>query len=184
MDVDVEDIEYMPPSAEGNSKPGLFVIVDIPFEPADFDPVDWEFFGAMKQDVSGYFVNTDENGLSEMDKFVMTQMDFGEDEELPIGPPPPVKKPVPAKTAKVPAKTWAPTKPKSMPVTRTQAPARKTPVKAARPLAPSTRGNIPRPAPKEKFVRGDMVDEVKALEEEELTLLKNDDFGMAFDLEL
>ena len=161
------------------------VTVDIPFEPADFEPVDWELFGAMKQDVSGYFVKTDENGLSEMDKFVMTQMDFGEDEELPIGPPPPVKKSVaPAKTAKVPAKTWAPTKPKSTPVTRTQAPPRKTSVKAARPLASSTRGNIPRPLPKERFVREDMVDEVKALEQEEMALLKDDDSGMAFDLEL
>src|SRR5271170_6900098 len=129
------------------------MMVDIPFEPADFEPIDWELFGAMKQDVSGYFVEMDENGLSEMDKFVITQMDFGKDEELPIGPPP-VKKPVAsAKTAKVPTKTWAPTKPKSTPVTRTQGPHRKTPVKAARPLAASTRGNIPRPPPKEKFVR-------------------------------
>ena len=160
-------------------------MVDIPFEPADFEPIDWELFGAMKPDVSAYFVKTDENGFSEMDKFVTTKMDFGEDEELPIGPPPPVKKPVArAKTSKAPAKTWTPTKPKSTPVTRTQRPHRKSSVKASRPFGPSTRGNIPRPPPKEKFVREDMVDEVKALEQEELALFKDDDFGMAFDLEL
>ena len=138
----------------------------------------------MKQDVEGYFVKKDENGLSEMDKFVMTPMDFGDDEDLPVGPPPPVMRPVPsAKVAKIPGKTWAPTKPKSTPVTRTRGP-RKAAVKAVRPLAASTRENIPRPHPKEKFVREDMADEVKALEQEELALFKDDDFGMAFDLEL
>lgn len=139
-------------------------------------------FGAMKQDVGGYFVKTDENGLSEMDKFAMTRMDFGEHEDLPIGPPP-VKRPVvPTKAAKVPAKTRTQAKPTSTPAMRTQVP-RKAPVKSVKPLAPSTRGNILRP-PKEKFVREDMVDMIKALEQEELALLKDDEFGMAFDLEL
>jgi len=136
----------------------------------------------MKQDVSGYFVKTDENGLSEMDKYVMTRMDFGENEELPVGPPS-VKRPAaPTKSAKVPVKTRLQAKSASTPVARTQGP-RKTPPKSVKPLALSTRGNISRP-PKERFVREDMVDEVKALEQEELALLKDDDFGMAFDLEL
>ena len=159
-------------------------MLDIPFEPADFEPIDWKAFGEMKQDVRAYFVKIDENGLSEMDKYVTTQMDFGQDEELPIAPVAPAKRPAAlAKVSKSVTKAWAPTKPKSTPIARTQS-SRKAPAKPARPLAPSTRGNIPLPAPKERFVREDMIDEVKALELEELALFRDDDFGMAFDLDL
>ena len=73
------------------SSQNVLADIDIPFEPADFDPIDWESFGAMKQEVVGYFVKTDEFGKSEMDYFVEQKMNFGKDEELPIAPAPPVK---------------------------------------------------------------------------------------------
>jgi len=38
--------------------------------------------------------------------------------------------------------------------------------------------------PKQKFMREEMKDEVAELEKEEMELLKGDDFGMTFDLEL
>ena len=149
----------------------------------DFDPIDWEMFGAMKQDVVGYFVKTDEFGKSEMDYFVEQKMDFGKDEELPIAPAPPVKTAKSRKSASaVTGKAWAPTKPRATtrrPLSTTHA---KTPTK---PFPKSTRANIPSSKPKtEKFMREDMVDEVASLEKEELALCKDDDFGITFDLEL
>ena len=92
----------------------FFADIDIPFEPVDFDPIDWESFGAMRQEVVGYFVKTDEFGKSDMDYFVEQKMDFGKDEELPIAPDPPVKTVKSRKIASAAAgKTWAPTKPRA-----------------------------------------------------------------------
>src|SRR5947207_6020681 len=159
----------------------LFVDPDIPFEPKDFDPIDWESFGAMKQDVAGYFVKTDEFGKSKMDYFVEEKMDFGKDEELPIAPAPPVKTVKARKSTSASGKARAPTKPKattgrSLPTSH---------VKTTKPLAKSTQSNIRPSKPKmAKFVREDMIDEVALLESEELALCKDDDFGMTFDLEL
>jgi hypothetical protein len=137
----------------------------------------------MKQDVAGYFVKTDKLGKSDMDYFVEEKMDFGKDEELPIGPVP-VKTSKSAKSGNVSAaKRWTPTKPKA-----TIKSSRPTPSSYVKPttrqLGKSTRTNLPPTKRAEKFVREDMVDEVALLEREELALCKDDDFGMSFDLEL
>lgn len=148
----------------------------------NYEPIDWEMFGAMKQDIAGYFVKMDKFGKSDMDYFVEEKMDFGKEEELPIGP-------VLVKTAKFgksgnisAAKRWAPTKPKAN--IKSGRPSLASHVKpTTRRLGKSTRANLP-PKKAEKFMREDMVNEVALLEREELALCKDDDFGMSFDLEL
>jgi hypothetical protein len=149
----------------------------------DYDPVNWENFGAMKQDVAGYFVKMDKFGKSDMDYFVEEKMHFGKDEELPIGP-------VPVKTAKSAksgnastAKRWAPTKPKAT-IKSSQSTSSNLVKLTTRRLDKSSRANLPPTKRAEKFMRENMVDEVALLEREELALCKNDDFGMSFDLEL
>lgn len=129
--------------------------------------MDWDEYGNARQDISSYFIKVDDFGKSEMDYFVETKMDFGKDQELPIGP-----------TTAPAAKMVRPTQPRIKPtVTKKWAPAKPVrPVKGAK----QTRGLIP----KQKFMRDEMKDEVAALEREERELCKNDDFGMTFELEL
>ena len=173
VSADVEDIEYMPPTAAGSSTPKYIYVnttVDIPYEPLDYE-MDWEEYGNARQDISSYFLKLDEFGKSEMDYFVETKMDFGKDQELPICPPPPAPKHIKAAQPRLRStvtKKWAPTKP-VRPIAR--------PVKGLR----QTRGVI---VPKQKFVRDEMKAEIAQLEREELELCKDDDFGMTFDLEL
>jgi len=132
--------------------------------------MDWDVYGRTRQDISSYFIQVDEQGKSEMDYFVETKMDFGKDQELPICPPP-ASKPVKSTQSRPKStvtKKWAPTKP-VRPVSR--------PFKGIRQT-----GRVI--TPKQKFMREEMKDEVAELEREEMELLKGDDFGMTFDLEL
>jgi hypothetical protein len=162
-----------------------YLIIDIPFEPENYEPIDWDMYGGMKQDIAAYFVKVDEFGKSEMDYFVEKKMHFGADEELPVVPAP--VKSVKAIGAKrngngTATKPWSTTKAKSAikPVTKqlsSRSQTRQPPVK-------STRANIPSKLGLGKFMREDLQDEVMALEMEELALCKNDDFGTTFDLEL
>jgi hypothetical protein len=142
----------------------------------------------MKQDVAAYFVTVDESGKSEMDYFVEKPMDFGKDEILPVCPEPPrVIKAVPARNGNVTAKRWAPTKPKALSSTiRARQVTSTSHVRAgARPPVRSMRKSMPSARPKaERFFREDLRKEVSALEQEELALCDDDDFGMTFDLEL
>jgi hypothetical protein len=142
----------------------------------------------MKQDVAGYFVTVDESGKSKMDYFVEQPMDFGKDEVLPVCPEPTkVVKPAPARNGNIPAKRWVPTKPKAMLSTIRNRQATSTShVKAGvRPPVRPMHKSIPSARPKvERFLREDLRKEVSALEQEELALCKDDDFGMTFDLEL
>jgi hypothetical protein len=148
--------------------------IDVPYEPADWEPIDWDAFNSMKQDIRSYFVKVDEFGKSEMDYWVEQKMDFGKDEELPIAPELPVKAAKPVKKAPANAtKKWAPTKPISRVKATNTAEKARGPVRSMRTLKKP-----------EKFVREDMRDEVLALEMEELALCKEDDYGTAFDLEL
>ena len=136
----------------------------------------------MKHDIVGYFVKMDEFGKSQMDYFVEEKMDFGKDEELPIGPVPVKTTVKPGKSGNIAAKRWAPTKPKT--TIKSSRPLPSTQDKpATRPVVKSTRRNVTG-KPRGKFVREDMVDEIASLEREELALCKDDDFGVAFDLEL
>ncbi len=142
----------------------------------------------MKQDVVGYFVTVDESGKSEMDYFVEKPMDFGKDEVLPVCPDPPkVIKPVPVRNRNAATKRWVPTKPKAMLLTIRDRQTLSTshiragtwlPVKSMHKSILSARPKV------EQFIREDLRDEVSVLEQEELALCKDDDFGMTFDLEL
>jgi hypothetical protein len=148
----------------------------------------------MKADIVGYFVKVDSSGKSEMDRFVHEKMHFGNDEELPIAPAPPVKK-----TAKSPVKTssWTRSRQSMAPKPRqSMAPRPFTAAKVRPPAAPrpATTKHVPQsrrmsmaPPKKlkpERFVRPEMADELAALEREELELCKTDDYGASFDLEL
>jgi hypothetical protein len=161
-----------------------FVDLDIPFEPVDHEPIDWDIFGGMTQDVANYFVTVDESGKSEMDYFVEGKMEFGNDEELPVAPSP-VKLVKSAKSSSNgAAKRWVPTQPKAR---RSIAPVEKRPskpqVRTGRRSFIKSTNQGPKPREK-KIVREDLRDEVLALEREELAACANDDFGMTFDLEL
>ena len=128
-------------------------------------------------------MKTDEFGKSEMDYFVDTKMDFGKDEELPVGPAP-VRVVKSVTSGKIPSKAtkrWAPSKPitniKDRPKTAIN-PANRAAGKPTRMTNTFVKPKI------EKFIREDMRDEVETLEREELELCRDDDFGMSFDLEL
>jgi hypothetical protein len=141
----------------------------------------------MKQDIAAYFVTVDESGKSEMDYFVEKPMDFGKDEVLPVCPEPPrVVKQIPARNGNVTAKRWVPTKPKALSSTiRARQVTSTSHVRAgARPPVRSMRKSTSVRPKAEKFIREDLRDEVSALEQEELALCNDDDFGMTFDLEL
>src|SRR5271156_4682973 len=88
---EVQDIEYMPPSAQGiTSLPNLVwykyngLMVDVPYEPVDWEPIDWKAYAALKQDTEVYFVKRDEFGKSEMDYFVSNTINFGNLDDLPF----------------------------------------------------------------------------------------------------
>lgn len=158
--------------------------IDIPFEPDNHEPIDWDVYGGMEQDIAAYFVKVDEFGKSEMDYFVEKKMHFGADEELPVAPAP--IKPAKATSAKkhgnsTAAKSWSTTKVKS---TIKSGGKQSSSNFQTRPPVRSTRTNIPSKPELGKFMREELRDEVAALEMEELALCKNDDFGTTFDLEL
>lgn len=140
----------------------------------------------MKQNVAEYFVKVDESGKSEMDYFVERPMDFGKEEELPVCPEPPkVRNSGLARNGGT-AKRWVTPKSKSLSSVRDKQATSKSNVRTGTtPLVRPTRRTTTSTRPKaERFLRGDLQDEVSALEKEELALCRDDDFGMTFDLEL
>ena len=195
----------MPPTAVGVPlcHPNVTNGSDFPYEPADHEPIDWDLFGEMKPDIAGYFVTVDSSGKSDMDRFVEEKMDFGKDEELPIGPPSvSLEK---KKVAKPPVNTFNSARSRQSMAPRSRqslAPVRGKPVASLQMKsqiqrwATSTRESIVPPQsnrwskapvkkPKpERFVRPDMAEELATLEKEELELCRTDDYGASFDLEL
>jgi hypothetical protein len=186
QEMNVDEIEYMPPTPEGSILFDL-IDVDIPFEPAAYEPIDWALFCEMKQDVVGYFIETDEFGKSAMDYFVEKKMDFGNDEELPIGPTMKEdgKPAIPGKGINISKNPSARAKAQRIASSKASHPAVVSArVKAPnRPRAKSMHLSMPLATPNlEKFVREDMRDEIAELEREELRLCKEDDYVIAFDL--
>jgi hypothetical protein len=185
-EIEAEDVEYMPPTADGIHLPCLSNL-DIPYEPDGFEPIDWDLFGAMKHDVAAYFVKTDESGKSDMDYFVKKKMDFGKDEELPVCPPPlrGAKIATSEKTRNGATKKIAParSKPAAVKDGIQHIPSKSHIQLPIKPLVKSTRTTmLPSQSKKERFVREYMVDEVAQLEAEERALCDDTDFGI--DLEL
>ena len=161
-------------------------MVDVPYEPADWEPIDWNEYASMKQDAEGFFVKRDEFGKSEMDNFVSN---YGDLEDLPITfnsitkervtspqvPKVAPKRSVSVKTTRGTALRQAATRGRSAPTTASRTNGKHTNF---------TQVIVPREAKVERFLREDLRDEVLALEKEERRMCRHDDFSLTFDLEL
>jgi hypothetical protein len=152
---------------------------DAPFEPAEYESIDWFSFAQMKQDIDSYFVKVDEFGDSELDSFCKEKMNFGKDEELPIVPPPSNKTRksiVPAKRVPTALALGVKTRGQPRPSIR-PAPT----VRTARNAIVTRQIKVLPAKQKQKFIREDMQDEIAALQREELSLCKEDDYALDLD---